>query len=176
MIIHIMHEVKVREEEYEFVKELSHQIEGLLPSVQLARRERRLLWHGDMTYTRGHNTSLPKGYQSSVLSPPSSNRTGSQRTPAIVLSPCPESPAINGRKSRSSTKTNEKPANIRPSAVQVSVFTDILLLAEHTVKSSSAADSYSYRLVHDVGIAKILGVNPKYGSGEQDAHFTVLSR
>ncbi|PSR74499.1 hypothetical protein PHLCEN_2v9796 [Hermanssonia centrifuga] len=58
MVVHVMQEVKRREAEYEFVKELSSRIEGLPPSVQLAQRERRLLWHGELlsaAVKRGNN-------------------------------------------------------------------------------------------------------------------------
>lgn len=48
MIFHVLHEVKEREEEYQFVKDLATRIGDLLPSVQLAKRERRLLWHGEV--------------------------------------------------------------------------------------------------------------------------------
>lgn len=46
MIVHVLFKVKAREEEYEFAKDIASRIEDLLPSVQLAKRERRLLWHG----------------------------------------------------------------------------------------------------------------------------------
>lgn len=41
-----MEEVKAREEEYDFVKDLSSRIDGLPVSQALARRSRRLLWFG----------------------------------------------------------------------------------------------------------------------------------
>lgn len=41
-----MREVKLREEEYIFVKDLMSRIRGLPSSVQLVRRERRLIAHG----------------------------------------------------------------------------------------------------------------------------------
>ncbi|THH18555.1 hypothetical protein EW146_g2465 [Bondarzewia mesenterica] len=45
-MIHIMREVKIREEEYDLVKDIMSRIHGLPPSVQLARRERRFLARG----------------------------------------------------------------------------------------------------------------------------------
>lgn len=46
MVVRVMREVKLREEEYTFVKELVSRIQGLPESVQLMRRERRLVAHG----------------------------------------------------------------------------------------------------------------------------------
>ncbi|KAI0764172.1 hypothetical protein BD413DRAFT_680504 [Trametes elegans] len=44
--VRVMEEVKAREEEYDFVKELSSRIDGLPSTPALARRARRLLWFG----------------------------------------------------------------------------------------------------------------------------------
>ena len=41
-----MNEVKAREDQYDLVKDILAQIRGLPPSIQLAKRERRLLAHG----------------------------------------------------------------------------------------------------------------------------------
>jgi hypothetical protein len=46
MVIHVLNEVKVREDEYDLIKSISVRIQGLPPSVQLATRERRLLFRG----------------------------------------------------------------------------------------------------------------------------------
>jgi hypothetical protein len=46
MVIHVLNEVKAREDEYDFIKSFSTRIHGLPSSVQLATRERRLLFHG----------------------------------------------------------------------------------------------------------------------------------
>ncbi|KAI0051283.1 hypothetical protein FA95DRAFT_309035 [Auriscalpium vulgare] len=45
-MIRIMREVKLQEEEYDLVKDRLSRIQGLPPSIQLARRERRLLARG----------------------------------------------------------------------------------------------------------------------------------
>ena len=44
--VRVLDEVKTREDEYEFVKDLSTRIEGITSTVPLARRARRLLWYG----------------------------------------------------------------------------------------------------------------------------------
>lgn len=43
-----MNEVKEREEEYDFVKDTASKIDDFPASTQLARRDRRLLAHGDL--------------------------------------------------------------------------------------------------------------------------------
>ncbi|KAI5121536.1 hypothetical protein M0805_002596 [Coniferiporia weirii] len=45
-VVRVMREVKLREEEYMFVKDLISRVRGLPNNVQLARRERRLVAHG----------------------------------------------------------------------------------------------------------------------------------
>jgi hypothetical protein len=55
MVIRVMSEVKTREDEYDLVKDISAHIHGL-PSVQLARRERRLLVHGLLQHVEGDST------------------------------------------------------------------------------------------------------------------------
>lgn len=157
MIVHVMHEVKIREEEYDFVKDMSSRIEGLLPSVQLARRERRLLWYGDMVHLPRPGMSASRrdsrGYQPSILSPPLASRSGSRRTPAIVLSPCPTSPALDDHGRRFSK-------GVVP-VLNVAVFTDIVLLTEVTHKSSRV----SHRLFTTAGISKVLSISVEQSSG-----------
>jgi hypothetical protein len=48
MVVNVMWEVKLREEEYGFVKDVSQRIHGLPDAAQLARRERRVLAHGPL--------------------------------------------------------------------------------------------------------------------------------
>ncbi|KAK7028337.1 DH domain-containing protein [Favolaschia claudopus] len=48
LIIKVMTEVKIREDEYDLVKSLSRRIQGLPPSVSLAKRGRRLLCQGQL--------------------------------------------------------------------------------------------------------------------------------
>lgn len=160
MIVHVMHEVKLREEEYEFVKDMSLHTEGLLPSVQLARRERRLLWHGEMIYLssqqRSSNKRSSQGRRPAILSPPSSSRSGSHHTPAIILSPCPDTPIMDDRKRWSSKTVGNKDI-----ALYVSVFTDALLLTE----AASEDPRSSYKLFADVGISRILATSSEHSAG-----------
>lgn len=48
-----MQEVKIREEEYDRVKDLSARISGIPANMRLANRERRLLMHGPARLTGG---------------------------------------------------------------------------------------------------------------------------
>ena len=48
MVVNVMWEVKLREEEYAFVKDVTRRVHGLPDAAQLARRERRLLAHGPL--------------------------------------------------------------------------------------------------------------------------------
>ena len=160
MIVHVMREVQLREEEYEFVKGLSAHIDGLLPSAQLARRERRLLWHGELTCSRvdvahgGDQGSCERG-ASSVLSP-SLGRNGAHRTPTIILSPCPDPPNSEEHKWWSASNLKGKDKDMQFFTAQISIFTDIILLAEQIRQGVGGNVKTSYRLVQGVGIAKVL--------------------
>lgn len=149
-IVYVLREVKAREEEYEFVKDISGKICDLQSSVQLARRERRLLWHGDLLWPSGQS-SEPNG-RHAVLSPGSNSRSGSM--PAIVLSPCPDSPAL----SKSSRRRSPRPHD-GATPVHVLAFTDVVLFAV------SASDGRSWQLLQDVGISKILIFSSEVASG-----------
>lgn len=75
MIIHVLHEVKVREDEYDLIKSISVRIQGLPPSVQLATRERRLLHHGLLhLVSMDDNTKIVALPTSTVTSDNSKNR------------------------------------------------------------------------------------------------------
>ncbi|GJE93612.1 RhoGEF domain-containing protein [Phanerochaete sordida] len=170
MIVHVMHEVKIREDEYDFVKSMAAHIEGLLPSVQLARRERRLLWHGELVYHLPHAKNDAHGRRNSyakstptVLAPGSKSR---HRTPTIVVSPCPDSPAMDEsrRWSKSMGKRPERPPGAQSLAVQASIFTDVLLLTE-SVDRPGADGQEKSRLLLDIGISKILNISPQEGIG-----------
>jgi hypothetical protein len=151
MIVQVLWEVKVREQEYDYVKSISSRIEGLLPSVQLATRERRLLWHEDVTYYPPGRCNITYPAPA-VLSPPSassSSRPGTCSTPAIVLSPCPD----DGRATNSEMTSGSKPLDAR-----VFVFTDVVIIARKLSKKRSSGAQW--KLVSDTGIARIVGMVP----------------
>jgi hypothetical protein len=160
MIVHVMHEVKLREEEYEFVKGFSAHIKGILPSVQLARRERRLLWHGELACTRFESASTTNrqgsrsnGFNGINLG--SSTTCGSHRTPTIVLSPCCDSLADgNGKQSGSKGKAKATQSSV----LQVSIFTDLLLLTERMPNAAGSSQTQLYELASEVGISKVTDV------------------
>ena len=170
--MHVLHEVKIREEEYEFVKDMSKHIDGLLPSVQLARRERRLLWHGELVYHPSPKAEAQNRRNSyakttpSALSSSSNSRPGAHRTPTIIVSPCPDSPALDEKQwSKSMGKKAENSTSAQPVAVQVSVFTDVLLLTEAIGRRDSDGGE-RFKLLLDVGISKVLDLSLEEASGE----------
>ncbi|KAI0337858.1 hypothetical protein BDW22DRAFT_1363638 [Trametopsis cervina] len=164
MIIHVLWEVKLREEEYDYVKHISTKIEGLLPSVQLATRERRLLWHGDLTCQtleqHSRSGSSSKQASSAVLSP-GGNRAGPYATPAIVVSPCPED-TDRYRGSASEDAPTSKPVSTR-----VFVFTDVVMIGRTLTRQR--ASGAQWKLIPDVGTARVLRVISPHT--ESDDHF-----
>jgi hypothetical protein len=59
MVIGVMREVQAREVEYEMVKSIAARIEGLPLSIQLAKRERRLLIAGELARASNTESSSP---------------------------------------------------------------------------------------------------------------------
>ncbi|KAI0710994.1 hypothetical protein C8Q76DRAFT_76750 [Earliella scabrosa] len=64
MSVKVMEEVKAREDEYDFVKDLASRIDGLCDAAPLARRARRLLWYG--TLLQPDSTSSSSAPRTSV--------------------------------------------------------------------------------------------------------------
>ncbi|KAF9815147.1 hypothetical protein IEO21_04765 [Rhodonia placenta] len=62
-VVHVMQEVRAREEEYDFVKAVTLQVLGLPDKTSLARRERRLLHYGPILWLRSaadeHGNTTP---------------------------------------------------------------------------------------------------------------------
>lgn len=75
MIIRVMEEVRIREEEYDFVKDVATRILGSDVAAQLATRERRLLHQGTL-----HYQSLPK---------PSATAEPAYVTPTVQINGAP---------------------------------------------------------------------------------------
>ena len=87
MAVRVMEEVKAREEEYDFVKDLATRIDGLSNTVPLARRARRLLWYGTLLYSEPTPSGTPKAVARSPASPRSPNVLRSQRGNKLTRSP-----------------------------------------------------------------------------------------
>ncbi|KAJ7471946.1 Dbl homology domain-containing protein [Mycena latifolia] len=58
MVIKVMTEVKIREDEYDLMKSISRRIKGPPSSLPLARRGRRLLFHGQLLRVRADHEGL----------------------------------------------------------------------------------------------------------------------
>lgn len=163
MTVHVLWEVKVRENQYDFIKDVSARIEGLLPTVQLATRERRLLWHGDLIWhsessAAAQNKRKPSSRPTAIFSPEFThgrNLAGSHRTPTIVLSPCPDDIEQTMKRQRSSTADDT--AGPRNFPVHVFVFTDVVVIAKTLPKTRSNGIQWS--LLPEAGTARLLGVS-----------------
>lgn len=151
-MLRVLHEVKVREDEYTFVKDIESRIDGLSPSTQLARRERRLLWHGELLWhvddhgSKRNPSNVPK--QKAILSP--SNGVGRLGTPAIVLSPCPDDSSYK-----------DDASNKGVNSVHIFIFSDVIILGKATGKRRS---NFRWRLLPEVGMARVLGVKTERGA------------
>ncbi|KAJ3537224.1 hypothetical protein NM688_g6721 [Phlebia brevispora] len=186
MIVHVLHEVKTREEEYQFVKDFASRIDNLLPSVQLAKRERRLLWHGEIMCTLQENVSqnislcepssqdFEAGKRSpdsrriedegrfrsrySPLGPPTPTWNSRNPPPTIVLSPCPDTIDAGIRDARDGGRSPKLKEKMKTlrKNVQCFVFADVLILAEPTSESGSEDPHWS--LLPGFGISRVLGV------------------
>ncbi|KAJ7117886.1 hypothetical protein C8R43DRAFT_1112682 [Mycena crocata] len=94
LVIKVMTEVKNREDEYDLVKSISKRIKGLPSSVPLARRGRRLLFHGQLLWVRpdsqrlqGTTTALPEnrsGYIDGQRLHPQGNTASPRRSSKLV--------------------------------------------------------------------------------------------
>ncbi|KAH9895851.1 hypothetical protein C8Q73DRAFT_454762 [Cubamyces lactineus] len=71
--VRVMEEVKRREDEYDFVKELSSRIDGLPTAPPLARRARRLLWYGTLERSVAETSGRP---DHAAPTPSTTPRTG----------------------------------------------------------------------------------------------------
>ncbi|KAH8109055.1 hypothetical protein DFH11DRAFT_1731320 [Phellopilus nigrolimitatus] len=83
LVVRVMREVKLREEEYTFVKDLVSRVHGLPSTVQLIRRERRLVAHGALQRVhlseRSKNTLEDNACTSSQLGRSAPSKHGSER-------------------------------------------------------------------------------------------------
>ena len=70
MVIRVMSEVKTREDEYDLVKSIAAHVQGLPSSIQLARRERRLLAHGLLQRVELDDIEGESSYFHSSIQPP----------------------------------------------------------------------------------------------------------
>ena len=158
----VLLEVKVREEEYDMVKDIATRIEDLLPSVRLAKRERRLLWDGEVTLMPllpGKHTLRD---EPSAQYPDTRNRLSNgyghlldarRAIPSVVLSPYHDASREDGRYRRHDAKAA---AEQEETTLHSFVFTDILVLAIPIAEPR--AETARWRLLPRFGISRIIGV------------------
>ncbi|TCD70366.1 hypothetical protein EIP91_003718 [Steccherinum ochraceum] len=144
MAMRVMDEVRKRENAYDFFKQTLSDIDGLPPSVRLANRERRLLWQGPLVVCVVEE-SCDAGEDV---------RTGTRRgTPKIVIEHFSEGGQRSvGKSTQQRTLTEE------PRQVQGYILNDLVLLAT-PAKPGRRREGRPWRLLENVGIAKLLGVN-----------------
>ena len=160
MIVHVLLEVKAREEEYDLVKDIAARIDGLLPSVQLAKRERRLLWDGEVTLvpqprtTKRSATPHSTGYGHLL--------DGRDTIPSVALSPYHDSHEPRGgggvrEDGRYRRHDARGAAGPEEATLHSFIFTDILVLAIPLTEPQTETEE-RWRLFPRLGISRIIGV------------------
>ncbi|KAK0187281.1 hypothetical protein F5146DRAFT_985383 [Armillaria mellea] len=193
LIIKVMAEVKLREDEYEFVKSITERIPGL---ADIARRDRRLLHQGQVRRVDSDISSFPEdrlqnrssrlvnaindwdarrarsgSVKSNASSATGSSITSSWDTPA---SPTPNSSFLDSTGNRKhisklhtthfqSRATNNVPPVTSDVLLQLFVFTDLLVVTIPT-------EDGSRNLCEGISVVRILGI-----STEGERSFSYLS-
>ncbi|KIK64254.1 hypothetical protein GYMLUDRAFT_95107 [Collybiopsis luxurians FD-317 M1] len=174
LVVKTLLAVKEIEEEYELIKNILERLDGLPSATNLARRERRLLCHGQLI--RMDSRNLRKSKSNDRQSPDSQNRI-SRLVEAInewdtrrsrsgsVKSNGSASTGVSFR----SVETSSPPP---PLPLSVLVFSDLVVLA--TTKFSprenpqESQGSERWTLCEDIGVARVLGVEESSGHTPQD--------
>ncbi|KAJ3994859.1 hypothetical protein F5050DRAFT_1771157 [Lentinula boryana] len=180
LVIKTLQTVKAREEEYEFIKSISERIDGLPASTNLARRDRRLLCHGQLLCLNFNQDFTNDSRRTSSLS--KTKKDSADRANKLV-------DAINDwdiRRSRSgSVKSNnsastglsfrsvETSSPPPPPQLSILVFSDLVVLA--TARTSLRDNSNHihqeqqglerWTICDDLGVARILGVEEMDSNG-----------
>jgi hypothetical protein len=162
----VMEEVKVREGEYNLIKELVSSIEGLPSPSSLARRDRRLLMRGSCrllgsrSQARSHRNSNGKR-QSLVLLDAintweGTKRSDKRRSLLPVSSPDVNPNIFTGSVSPSKTTSGGSASNydLAFSPVEVFVFSDVVVVAIPAGKDR-------WKLVEKFGTARILSLTER---------------
>ncbi|KAJ3746083.1 hypothetical protein DFH05DRAFT_1483662 [Lentinula detonsa] len=177
LVIKTLQTVKAREEEYEFIKSISERIDGLPTSTNLARRDRRLLCHGQLLCLNLNQDFTNDSRRTSSLS---KTKKDSDRANRLV-------DAINDwdiRRSRSgSVKSNnsastgisfrsvETSSPPPPPQLSVLVFSDLVVLATARIPLRDNSNHQEqqglerWTICDDLGVARILGVEEMDSNG-----------
>lgn len=188
MILGVLREVKEREAQYDFMKNLTSRIKGLHPTVQLARRERRLLHQGliyridtssqsSQSLVNESSSAYMRQHEAPAAEPEHSSRTPSGnrdwdarrvRSASIHSAGLSNNPHDTVAHTTSAISTRE--LNLRPqtqertiTAMNAFVFTDLVVLVK-LVRRKEGRPPYEegkekWRLVEDVGLSRILNID-----------------
>lgn len=137
MAMRVMHEVRRREEAYEAFKQITSDIEGLPATLKLANRERHLLWQGQLAVSDAANDTQDQDGPSR-----SSEMGGLYGTPKIVIA-------------HASPNLNQDPSEAYQTRIYI--LNDLILFTVPT-KRSRRRDARPWKLVGEIGIAKLLGL------------------
>ncbi|KAF8829891.1 hypothetical protein HHX47_DHR2000034 [Lentinula edodes] len=169
LVIKTLQTVKAREEEYEFIKSISERIDGLPATTNLARRDRRLLCHGELLCLNLNQT--PRNSDPRRASDVKMNNTTNRLVDAIndwdtrrsrsgsVKSNNSASTGVSFR----SVETSSPPP---PPQLSVLVFSDLVVFATTRLSSRENSNqihqeqqgSERWTLCGDIGVARVLGV------------------
>lgn len=157
----VMQEVKVREEEYDKIKDLASTIEGLASPSSLARRERRLVVRGSCRllvsrYQARSQRNFNGNPQSLVLVDTINNRDSAKRSEkrrSLVLATSPDAypNTFTGSPVKTTSGGSASSYDLSFSPVEVLVFSDVVVVITPTGKNR-------WKLVEKFGIARILSV------------------
>lgn len=186
MVVNVMWEVKLREDEYNFIKDVARRIHGLPESAQLARRERRLLAHGPLqrVYLSEHarqRLEKEQDLQSVVMLCPvlfsadlklfrseMSDATSASSMSASSSSSSVDRTATNNkyplgvyspRNGLSQSPRPGSPEKTKSSLMHAFVFTDLVLFTIPIIDATSSQNrQHSWRLPSDIGMCRVLSV------------------
>lgn len=156
-----MRQVKLREEEYNFVKDLVTGIRGLSDSMHLMRRERRLLAHGALQriYLRKQDLQALHGHQSD--SAPDKSTRGRQRREVPMMGR--SRPAIRRRANSLDSCLSEgvSISSISSLASETSLDSDTYLRVSEKAKLRTAARGAKAPVIN-VAARERLKMSPLY--------------
>ena len=137
VIVYVLYVVKAREEEYGLIKDIASSMDGLPLSAQLAKRERRLLWHGQIVLSTAH---LPQDFLSARDELSARRRGGRDKT-------------------NDSGRREGKTVDLSCTTPQAFIFTDALILALVAAEGRTAGPNW--RLLPRLGISRVVGIEGK---------------
>ncbi|EJD00366.1 uncharacterized protein FOMMEDRAFT_30438 [Fomitiporia mediterranea MF3/22] len=192
IVVRVMREVKLREEEHAYVKELVSRIRGLPNAMQLMRRERRLVAHGALQRVHfsertkdaleGNSSFKPGGRHARHVRYEEEQRSTVRRRRANSLDSCLSEGTSMGSLSSAASNSSlngevahHPHARGKPSKtteLYAFIFTDLAIFAtptsHRTHRVHSGKVQNDLELLDDIGICRILSVTDHSGDLEYD--------